>query len=202
MAQENHLWIGNNLTEVFYQDSTWYIGNNEGMTSIIVKDNQYFIDGSYPDQPKPIPFVELNLDLDTLMLYGSRTIHLFIKPKHLGTTPARIESIEYIILNEMDQVKKIYYADVYGNFRIMNRKNETILEKKLTTEEVNEILDLAGKMDIKGMNQAYGYRNHCDNHEYGIRITESDKTVHEFIAMRLRHQMLPIKNWMLNMGRN
>lgn len=200
LGQNDSLWIGDLLTEISYANNKWYYQDVDWGKEIIVENSRYYTIEELSGYKLEFPFEKLDPELDTLILKNGRTFHLFIRPALIHNSNFKFQAFEYAELDTYGQVTLSFNLNRYGHFRKANYKNETLVEKDLTDEQLNSFLELLHPIDIKNMNEASGRRNICDNKEYSFTFWDVNGGVYQYISMYQRKQLMPLSEFVTNLN--
>ena len=191
-GQNDSIWIGDNLTEILYNNKKWYYQAEDWGTSITVENSKYYVVDDLSNYKYEINFVNLDKGLDTLILRKNRTYLLFIRPSLIRTSNFRFQAFEYAVLDQFGQSTLSYNLNSYGLFRKSNSKNETLTEAYITSDQLNSFLGLLHPIDIINMDKASGERNFCNDPEYRFIFWDQGGREYQFISKFPRNQLKPL----------
>lgn len=199
-GQNSSIWIGENLTEITLNSGKWFY-QSKGQNYLVKEvESKYYVIDEISGAPRyEIGFEKLSPEIDTIKLKKGLTIHLFIKPNLLNRNNFRFHSFEFAILGASGNVQTKYHLNKFGIFRKSNFKNETLIEQKVTNEQLNQFENLFQKIDIRNMKKAQGRRNNCDNLEYSFTFWDLNGKNYQYIAIDFRQQLLPIKEFIIDL---
>ena len=200
MGQDNSIWIGENLTEIMFESGKWVYQSENWVHELKDVGSKYFIiDEINGEIRNEIGFEKLDVNLDTIKLLKGLSVNLFVKSELLIENNFKFHAFELDLLGQFGTVETKYHLNKYGLFRKSNLKNKTIIEKEVTAEKLSEFEKIIKKIDIKNMEKANGMRNNCDNKEYSFTFWDMNGKKYNFVSIRVRKQLMPIKEFMINL---
>lgn len=198
-AQERQLWIGDNLTEISYDSGKWFYNTEKELTMITEVGNDYFI-SSYPDEQilYKIHIEQIGIDIDTIILRKDSEKHLFVKPYLRSDNNFDFESLEYAIIGEWNHTIAKYTLNSQGVLRKSSDKNDVVIEKTLSSQELNNFEQIYRKIDIRNMGRASGAISFCDYTHHSFTFRDSQGVSYSYFADRQRSQLALISGFLTN----
>ena len=196
-AQSDLSWIGDNLTEVWYAKGQWYFQDYGETTPLYRDENGYYRPEELSGHHIPVNFITLDIHRDTLYLVRGRSMLLFIKPTNAKYSNFRFHAFEFAEVDQFGIPLITYYLNKHSLYRVSNQRNETITERYIPEDTLQLFLELCQQIDIRGMDNAHGTPNNCDNLEYRFIFWDTMGRKHQYRSIYLRKQLVPIMEFIV-----
>lgn len=202
MAQVKHLWIGSNLTEVYFAEDrgTWFYQSERTRQAVHIDDDGYH-SKEWKNRRITLNFENLDVNLDTIKLNKGLTTHLFIKPHLVQHQKFNFYAIEYVLIDTWGSVSETYNVNKHGVFRKSDYKNNTLIERQIDTIQLENLMKIIRTVDVKNIDKASGRINNCDQMEHRFTFIDNFGNQKSYKAIHIRKQLDPIRHLMLNLGK-